>query len=91
MSDFIADGHARGRTITVSTTRSERLAKRHAMLWMVARAAARIADDANLYSRGLYEIHPALMLRLREAVDRIRPDMKRMEAELASGGDQDAE
>jgi hypothetical protein len=90
MSDYTSERSARGRTVTDATTRSERIAKRHAMLWMVARAAARIADEATLYSRGLYEIHPASMLRLREAVDRIRPDMKRMEAELASGGEQDA-
>lgn len=83
MTEPMADRPARGRTITEATTRGERQARCNALLWNVVRAAAMVADGSSLYSRGLYEIHPALMLRLREAVDRVRPDMRRMEQELA--------
>lgn len=84
MTEPLFQKQARGRTITDKTERAERAAKRDAMFWDVIQTAIRVANESVLYSRGLYQIHPGLMLRLREAIERASKEIKELKEEVTT-------
>jgi hypothetical protein len=51
-------------------------------LWRTVRAAARLIDGLDQRGTGIYEVTPELVLALKQAVDFIRPALKRHDQEL---------
>ena len=83
----MSDRQARGRVITQKTTMAESTARSQARLWSLARSALRMIDGMELRAKGLYEINPVLVLKLRESVDGIRHQIKRHDETLRSISD----
>lgn len=82
----MATRKAEGTRFSETLERRAQRTRLEAQLWKLVKSAVRLVDASRPVGRGVYEIHPEIMIALKHHCDEMRFPLKMQELELKKEG-----